>query len=340
MTSCAARLDGVDGLLTIGTEGVDFDGELIPWHAIDTLADDGPRMLLGVVGDDGTVHELVLSHLGASRDTQALQMREMRGHARRRALAQSDLPATDHFMGRQADAVVDVWVLPHGLVVEPRGTVTTYLPWGLVKDVQREGYRLDFVRRWGGITSVSHLGAATDDFVAGVERAESELSRAAGAAARERGAPDLAWVDGWAVRDDSAVRAWVALDADGYATTLAQVCTELRAGIYTEGGSLGLAFLLGVSGSSVVVEGVGERDRATFVFATADIERVNAALLTCSFRREPLYLPEVELGPLAAAVRTQPEVSWLRSVFKARVVHDGGWQERLRAEVARGEGKP
>lgn len=333
MTEYAARLDGTDVSLAVESDGLAFDGQLLPWHAVDTLGDEGPAIDLGVAEADGSLRRVRISHLGAARDTVASAMRDARGAARRRALAQSDLPVIEHVVAHRGDHVVDVSVLPQGLVVEPRGDTATYLPWGLVRDVQRTGHRLAFATRWGPGIEVSHLGAATDEFLLTVARARNALESAAHEAARALGGPDITWVDGWATSDARAVEAWAGLDAAGYAAHVVDVCDDVRAGIFTEGGTRPMPFLLGGAGSVVIVEGVGERDRATFAFDTADIERVNAALLTCSFRREVLFLPETELGPWAAALRTENEVAWLRSALRARWAHDDRWEERLR-EIA------
>ena len=87
-----------------------------------------------------------------------------------------------------------------------------------------------------------------------------------------------------------------------------------------------LPFVLAPVGGRVAVEAADADDRATFVFATEDVDRLNLALLLTSFRREAVSLPDDRLGRWALAVRTVPQVSWLRSALVARVVHDDAWE--------------
>ena len=132
----------------------------------------------------------------------------------------------------------------------------------------------------------------------------------------------------------AAVEAW---SAEGAAAVLGAACDELRAGIYTEGGTRSVPFLLGrTSSGRVVVEGVGEEDRATFVFDSDDLGRVNAALLRSSLRRQLLFRSEAELGGAATVGRLDAEVRWLRSVLAARVIHDDAWERKIREAIAPG----
>jgi hypothetical protein len=103
--------------------------------------------------------------------------------------------------------------------------------------------------------------------------------------------------------------------------------------MWTEGGVVTMPFVLAVVGTGdgrrVAVEAVDADDRATFVFATDEVDRLNAALVLSAFRREVLSLPDTELGRWAVAVRLQPHVAWARSRLVARVVHDGAWEAAI-----------
>ena len=112
----------------------------------------------------------------------------------------------------------------------------------------------------------------------------------------------------------------------------------VRCGMWTEGGTTSLPFVLVRVGEGpsarVVVEAVDADDRATFVYATDDADRLNAALVLSAFRREVFALPDDALGRWAVAVRVLPHVRWARDRLVARVVHDAGWDQRLATSLA------
>lgn len=335
MTAYPARVDGVDAAIVITPESLDLPDRSIPWHAVDTMDDEGQRIVLGVAeGESGTAARMEIGHLGSQRDAVAERMREARGGARRASLGQADLAVVETFESRDGGDVIDVAVLPHGIVAEPRGRCAVFVPWGLVSDVSRDGHSFTLALRYGPPVRIAGLGRRTDEFAGVVGRLRGELTALTREAARSWNLSDLPWEDGWALADPRAVRAWLGRLPEADAAVLADACADLRAGLFTEGGSQDVPFLLGRLGEGrVLVEGVGEEDRATFVFSTDDVDRVNAALLVVSFRREMLALPSGELGRWAAAIRTQPEAAWLRSALQARVVHDHRWADRLRSEA-------
>jgi len=332
MTTYPARVDGRDTSVTVTPEGLDLPDRSIPWHAVDTLADDGIRLVLGVAeGVAGSPTTVEIGHLGAQRDAVAQQMREARGVARRASLGQANLEVAETFESRGAHGVADITALPHGLIIEPRGALATFVPWGLVADAARDGYRFTLVLRFGSDVVVAGLGRRSDEFAEVVSRLRSDLRRSARAAVQPWNVSDLPWEDGWALTDPGAVDAWLSRLDEVESVVLREACDDLRAGIFTEGGKQDLPFMIARCGDSrVLVEGVGDEDRATFVFDSGDVARVNAALLLVSFRRDLLALPEPELGRWAAAIRTQPDVAWLRSVLHARVIHDDRWGPGIR----------
>lgn len=332
MTAYRAQVDGHEATILITPQGLDLPDRSIPWHAVDTMADDGPRIVLGVAeGVDGEPTRVEIGHLGSHRDAIAEKMREARGSARRASLGQADLAVVEEFESRDGGDVIDIAALPHGIVVEPRGRVAAFVPWGLVSDVSRDGHSFTLMLRYGVPVRIGGLGRRTDEFAGVVARLRGELTAAVRGAARSWDAADLPWEDGWALDDPAAVNAWLGRLPQDDAAVLREACSSMRAGLYTEGGSGDVPFVLGRLGESrVLVEGVGEEDRATFVFSSGDLDRVNAALLAVSFRRELLALPAGELGRWSAAIRTQPEAAWLRSALQARIIHDDHWSERLR----------
>jgi hypothetical protein len=94
-----------------------------------------------------------------------------------------------------------------------------------------------------------------------------------------------------------------------------------------------MLFALAPIGDRVVVEATDRDDRATFVFRTRDVDRLNAVLLLTSFKREAVSLPADELGRWALAVRSVPEVRWARDALVARIVHDAQWAANLDASL-------
>ena len=94
-----------------------------------------------------------------------------------------------------------------------------------------------------------------------------------------------------------------------------------------------MPFLLAPVGQRVAVEAVEADDRATFVFETDDVDRLNAALLQTAFHRGALFLPAEALGRWAPAVRCLETVRWARDALRARVVHDGAWAAGVRAAL-------
>jgi hypothetical protein len=153
---------------------------------------------------------------------------------------------------------------------------------------------------------------------------------------------DLPVNDGWALDEASAQArwpqlrsAWLSMGRAACAESLAERTdpSRLRLGLWTEGGTVRLPFLIASIGAGesarVAVEAVDADDRATFVFATEDLDRLNAVLILTAFRREALALPDNELGRWAVSVRTQSAVRWARERLIARIVHDDGWPTAL-----------
>ena len=70
------------------------------------------------------------------------------------------------------------------------------------------------------------------------------------------------------------------------------------------------------------------------------IARINRAILTLNFRREPIYVPQdqIEQGPFnryAVALRKLDYLKWTRQSFLGRVIHNETWQQQLQDALAR-----
>ena len=107
----------------------------------------------------------------------------------------------------------------------------------------------------------------------------------------------------------------------------------LRLGIKASVDGTAFPFALAPVGGRVAVEGAGDEARATFVFETTDVDRLNAVLLLTSFRREAISFPEDQLGRWAVAVRTLEVVRWARRALLARVVHGESWESSVRSAL-------
>jgi hypothetical protein len=71
----------------------------------------------------------------------------------------------------------------------------------------------------------------------------------------------------------------------------------------------------------------------------AAIRRLNRALLTLNFRREPIYLPEDQIataryGKYAVALRKLDYLQWTRRAFVTRLIHNQTWEQQLADALA------
>jgi hypothetical protein len=304
---------------------------------IDEVQVDGHNIALRLVG--GTT--VTISQLGRQRDDFLLKFGEARRAARRAALLQwtGDRPI-DEYEGRGGDDPLTVTLFADGLTVDGWSAASQVAPFSLIERVEREGYKITVGLR-GGLAPVvvRQLGRRTDEFLLDLERARTELvarTAQAYAALSDRLAGFNA-PDGWAVTADEAGQWWGALRTAVASSRPAEVDglehladRDMRAGIKAQPDGTSMPFVLAPRGQMVAVEGThADEARATFVYRTDDIDRLNAALLLTSFRREAISLPEDQLGRWTLAVRTLEIVRWARSALAARVVHDEGWTEKI-----------
>ena len=332
MTTYVGRRDGADTTWEVTPEGLVFPDRVLAWHVVDSWSHAATRVRLelGEPGLDGA-DRMELSHLGSAKDAFVDQMRHARFLARRSALAQPPQGVVAQFHARVGDTTTAVMVMPYGLVTESDGSPAEFIPWGQVDDVQRDGHRFTITLRAADPCRIAGLGAMTDEFEIQVARARGESASRVRQVASSFGLGDLPWQNGWARGESDAIETWLRRAPVEEATLLRSVCTDLRAGLYLEGDQQ-VSFVLGRSSrDSVIVEGVGEEHRATYVFDTPDLDRVNAALLACSLRREVLYWPLDTLGATRALLRVSAPTQWLRSRLIDRVVHDRAWAENIRS---------
>jgi hypothetical protein len=346
----ACRVDGVPSNLALDEQGATVGMRRFDWLDVDDVAFAEHSIRLRLADDS----RIVATHLGARNDECARMLRELRGAARRPSLTATSFDPIAGFEARSArpgepsPAIVDLLLFPNVLSIEPREGASTTVPLPLARSVRREGWTFTFDMRGLPDVDVRGLGARTDEFEERLQRARADLASATAEAyaAIDPGLSGLAAPDGWAVGAAEAgarwtplLRAWLSLGRREAATGLANWSEpgRLRLGLWTEGGTTSMPFLIASRGGGpdarVVVEAVDGADRATFVFATEDIDRLNAILVLTAFRREALSLPLDELGRWAVAVRTQETVRALRSQLIARVPHDDGWAQKLKAAL-------
>lgn len=339
MDSYPAQVDGVAGSVTVGPDVLDAAGRTLPYVDMDDVTVTGHIIDLGM-HPAGSVR---LSALGPRTDAFLTDLDTARSRARRAALLQwtgtAEIAAFAQAPAGPGDAAVAIHVFGDGLTVEPRNGTPEAVPYALVDGIDRDGYAITIRRRGLDAVTVRRLGPRTDEFLTTVGRARSAQRQAmadafGGLDDRLRGftAPD-----GWAVTPVEAgsfggalAAAFAAGDRAAEMTTLAALAGGgMRYGIaLAPEGPMPFALAVGAGRTAVESADSGQA-RATYVFATTDVEALNRALILTSFRREALYLAEDDLGRWSLAARTLPVVRWARSVFAARVVHDGAWQDGI-----------
>lgn len=308
MTDYAARCGDVDGHLSVTVDGLTFGGHHWAWADIDGVAvtERDITLVMGR-GLQLAVATMTWERLGRWHDTCADELARTRTRARRAVLGHGSQEPIAHFVSRtEGDAERRVDVLASGLWIEPLdGNLGRFIPWGLVSDVSRDGYRLSLSTRVMAPLEIGGLGARTDEFVLAMEGARV----------------DIAGVDGWGTEvpdalDLSTVRPLLD-NADGARLVTWREGEEVR------------RMLLVARGGHVLAEPLELEDHATFVFAADGIDRVNAAFLLGGLKREILWREAAELGERLAPVRTQPEVRWLRDALTERIIHDERWQDNV-----------
>jgi hypothetical protein len=341
MTVTPARLDSTPVDLEVGDTGLRVGGDELAWTELDHFEVDGHAVHL--VMADG--RRLTVTHLATQLDRFVREATEARARARRAALLQwTGGPPTADFAGKRGDVRVTVTLFPDGVTVEPVNGIPDFVPLSCLRDVHRDGYDLTFATRGLPPVGVRHLGQRTEEFLAKLDRARTDLAArtAAAYAALDPALAGLDAADGWAVTAADAGHRWAPLrGAVARHSRAAEVAlleelagADLRLGLKLGPGSDVMPFALAPTGGRVAVEATDTDARATFVFATDDADRLNAVLLLTSFRREALWMPLERLGRWALAERTLEVVRWARAALVARVVHDSRWEAGVRAALA------
>jgi hypothetical protein len=333
---------GAPATVAVGPAALDLDGRSLPYVEMDAVTLTGHRIELGMHGADS----VALSGFGPRHDAFVADLDTARAAARRAALLQwTGTPEVDAYRqapGGDGDVPTVVHLFADGLTVEPQCGVPELVPFGLLERVERDGYTIRLHRRGLAPVVVRRLGPRTDEFVADLERARVAARRqvADAFAALDDRLSGFEAPNGWAIAAESAgvfggalAAAFAAGDRAEEVAVLAGLARQpLRYGLALQPEGV-MPFVLVAGATTAAVEAVGDDARATYVFATSDLDRLNRALLLTSFRREALYLPEAALGRWSLAARTLPVVQWARSVFAARIVHDDAWPAALAAAL-------
>lgn len=337
-------MGGEETTLSLDADGLDVAGRRIAWGDVDDIVypSHGVELVIGSGLAPEPVERLVATHLGGRADECHAAIRELRGSARRSLLLQTAAAPAAVFESRGADGVADVVLLPHAVSIEPRTGGAAYVPFALVETVERQGYAFELRTRGIPAATVSGLGRRSDEFELTVRRLMAAQSATLSAAYATLGLADVTAAAGQPLPPshpdhDRVLETWSSLGRTAEATALRTVADEVRPGLWLAPGEPTLPFLLARRGEGadarVAVEQVDGGDRATFVFATDDLDALGAALVLTSFRREALSADAPDLGRWAAAVRTQPVVRWARDRLVDRLVHGAGWEQRMRAAM-------
>ncbi|HEX9260634.1 MAG TPA: hypothetical protein VF855_13930, partial [Acidimicrobiales bacterium] len=336
------RVDGRDTHAVVTADGLDLSDGLVSWLDVDEVVEGDHRVRL----ERPDRPPIELSLMGAGFDRFMAALHAARGLARRAAMVQATGDPIDSYVARDRGGLVDVHLYATGVVLEPRIGPPTFMPLPLVRSLDRDGYEITWSLRGLSAVTLRGFGARTDELVLDTERARTEL-RVATSAAYVQLDPALAGLDapdGWALDADGARDRWPSLRAMATAgrrsnevQALMDLCgATLRVGVWTAGGGEAMPFVLAPVAGRVAVEATDADDRATFVFATDDVDWLNAALILTNFRREVLSFEPAELGRWAVAVRMLQTVRDLRAALVARVVHDATWSQRITSALTNG----
>jgi hypothetical protein len=318
---------GADALCLAGTElpYVDMDSVVVDGHAVTFTQHAGPVV--------------TVTHLARGLDDFLTKLFAARAAVRRGALLQWTGDAAVDSYEMPGDEPATIHLFPDGLTVEPRNGTPTLVPLGLVTDVVREGYTITLHARHLPPVTVRRLGRRTDEFVLDLERARADLAKrtAETYTSLHAGLEGFSAPDGWAVGQAEAGLFWEPLRTAAAGTSRADEVAALeklsegalRLGVASGARGQTMPFALASRDGRVAVEAFGSDARATYIFATDDVDKLNVALILTSFRREALYLPEDSLGRWALAARTLEVVRWARDAYVGRVVHDATWRDKV-----------
>jgi hypothetical protein len=342
VTVFPCRLDDAEASVGIEATGLVAGNRHLAYVDMDSVRFDGPRIVMDFA--DGST--ATLGQLGRSHDEFVLAFGEARRRARRAALLQwtGDAPI-DQYDGRRGEEPVTVVLFADGVTVEGWSSTPDIAPLALVDDVVRDGYTITLVlKRPMAPVVIRQLGRRTDEFLADLAEARTDLGRRTAEAYGQLSdtLKGFSAPDGWAVDKEEAGQWWGALRAAVASGRSEEVDVleglakdDFRLGIKAEAKGASMPFVLAARDGKVAVEGTSEDEaRATFVYRTDAVDRLNAVLLITSFRREAISMPLEQLGRWALAARTLEVVQWARQALVARVVHDDAWAANVSAALS------
>jgi hypothetical protein len=344
------RVDGTRVDIDLQPEALISGDRTIDWNDVDRvdIVRESPLSLRLTLADATSIN---IDQLGPRGDEFGATLREFRSMVRGASLTQNAWAPVAEFVVHEPDSTEsDVRLFPHVLVIEARsGAGLSHIPLPLLRDVTRDGWVFHFHCRGIDDIDLRGFGPRTDEFELRLAETREALNATTRAAVTtfEPGLEGLDLADGWAITTAEAgahapalVERWANAGRAEQVKALTDLvgADHVRYGMWTEGGTVTMPFVLAIHGEGqnmkVAVEAVDADDRATFVFAVDDVDRFNAALILSAFRREVLSLPDAELGRWAVAVRMQPHVQWMRERLVARIVHDTRWAEGIAASLA------
>ena len=341
------RVDGARVDIVLQPDALVWGDRTIDWNDVDRvdIVRLSPLSLHLTLANATTIG---IDQLGPRGDEFGAVLREFRSMVRGASLTQNAWAPVAEFVMHEPDGTEsDVRLFPHVLVIEARsGAGLNHVPLPLLRDVTRDGWAFHLHCRGIEDIDLRGFGPRTDEFELRLAETRDALAATTAAAVTtfEPGLAGLALADGWAISTAEAgshaptlVQRWANAGRAEQVKTLTDLvgADHLRYGMWTEGGTVTMPFVLAIASAGqnmkVAVEAVDADDRATFVFAVDDVDRFNAALILSAFRREVLSLPDAELGRWAVAVRMQPHVQWMRERLVARIVHDPKWSEGVKS---------
>ena len=301
---------------------------------------------------------LVLSQLGRRFDTFVQELRRVRNQARVAGLLAHGITRPKTFSGAVlaggGQNAAELQVYDTHVTVVPIDADPWQVPLGALTDVRAQleppGVILE---ARSGLTTFGRLARRREAIeVAIIERREAQRDLLAELTGQS------VFSDGWGVaraevRDfDQLLERFTAPERVlGRSTLVAAATSEPRLGfvqlVDPDGDALQCparlpdnwaAFVLVPVGSLTVLEIIAGPSAATYVFRD-EIDAVNRDLQLLHFRRAPLALTAEQAqltasNPHRLALRRLEPLRRLRSAMVARLIHNDGWREALRAAVA------
>lgn len=359
-----ASVEVGDDALVIEREGA--TPVVLPYVDVDDLHDD--NYTLRLTAADGTRHDL--SMLGKAYGQLAADVRTRRDEQLGRDLLLTGVRLQDTFpaklFGGPEPLRVELRLFEDLLVVVPERGTMWGLPFSFVDRVEwdEELYQVHVVDDEGERHVFGHLAKRSQEFREELARLLEALDRRTAEALGTLlpGVPEASLAalgrlmrDGRAARQDAVDPAlWAPLEAavagaeerrDEYDWLKSRGPGWTAVGVKAREGSPAMWFFCPL-GSAVAQEVTSEDGGATYLYRLdhADpwrsIVRLNRALLTLNFRREPIYASEEEIASgrfsrYGVALRKLPYLHEARERFLGRAIHDATWRDQVADALAR-----